>query len=288
MEPGSRFHQAPLTQSMGLVITPESPGSILELNAYVLRDKFKKHAALIFRGFNVSEAEFHEFTSRFLSPIQLHDSGNGAANRVTTVYKGDHSIPYHAELSATPVRPDIIWFHCITPPERGGETTVCDGVEVFQRLRPGTQELFAEKLLRFAGPLTPDMAQIILRVVSSPSLSSELAERKSKYQYHVDDNGNMMGEYITPAVQNIPQLGLLAFANAILPFSRFNGVTFDDGAPIPWEVLREVELVCEDCTILIPWKTGEVAMMDNWRCMHGRRAFEGPRVIRSVFGRSAS
>jgi alpha-ketoglutarate-dependent taurine dioxygenase len=271
--------------SFGLIIHSGKNGHVLDLDIELVKDRFRQHGMLLLRGFRVTHTSFSEFTARFLSQHQLHDSSHGTSDRVATVYAGQHAIVYHAELSATPLRPDIIWFHCVTPAHRDGETTVCDGIRVFHSLRPETREVFLRKRLRFSSSLGPEMSKTILRIASDPALRAEL-EQGNNYRYEADSQGNVVAEYTTDAAQKIPHGSEIAFANSLIPFSRLKAVTFEDGSDIPKDIIREVELACAARTVLLKWEKGDIAMIDNWRCMHGRRAFVGERVIHSVFGRA--
>jgi Taurine catabolism dioxygenase TauD, TfdA family len=229
---------------------------------------------------------FRDFTDQFLAKHQLHDSGNGSSSRVTNVYSGEHAIVYHSELAATPFRPDIIWFHCIKPALRHGETTICDGIDLLRHLDPETRELFLQYRLRFSCSLGPEMSKTILRIVANPTLRAELDRFRPNYDYQIDQGGNVTATYITTAVQTIHHKHTLAFANSLLPFSRLRAVTFEDCSAIPVRLVREIDVKSELLTVSIPWQQNDVAMIDNMRCMHGRRPFVGERVIHSVFGKS--
>ena len=44
---------------------------------------------------------------------------------------------------------------------------------------------------------------------------------------------------------------------------------------MPADLLRRVADAAESLTIEIAWQRGDVAIIDNTRCLHGRRAFTG-------------
>jgi hypothetical protein len=276
----------PLSETLGLVLRSHANDCILDLDLELVQNLLRKYGVLLFRGFSVGNGDFSAFTSRFLDPHQLHDSSNGNDDRVTTVYDGEHSVVYHAELSSTPLRPDLIWFHCVTPPVRSGETTVCDGIRILERLKPATQSAFMRKRLRFFGPLGPNMSRTILRIDGNTELRAELAKYSKDFRYKENSPGNVVAEFFTFASQLARYPNAIAFANAILPFSRLKRVTFEGGFEIPNEFIRDVEIACELGTVLIKWQRDDIAMIDNWRCMHGRNSFRGPRIITSVFGKA--
>jgi len=59
----------------------------------------------------------------------------------------------------------------------------------------------------------------------------------------------------------------------------------EDGSVIPADILAEVRAVSDRLTRELPWRPGEVAMIDNTRLMHGRRPFIDTR--REIYVRMA-
>jgi alpha-ketoglutarate-dependent taurine dioxygenase len=49
----------------------------------------------------------------------------------------------------------------------------------------------------------------------------------------------------------------------------------EDDAPVPRDLLRRVGEAADAQTIDVAWEQGDIAIIDNTRCMHGRRAFSG-------------
>ena len=40
-----------------------------------------------------------------------------------------------------------------------------------------------------------------------------------------------------------------------------------------------VSALAEDCTFDLPWQAGDLALVDNYTAMHGRRTFKGTRKV---------
>ena len=60
-------------------------------------------------------------------------------------------------------------------------------------------------------------------------------------------------------------------------------VSFGDGSPIDdADVAAAVELA-EAVSVDVPWRAGDVALLDNRAVMHGRRPFEGERRVWASF-----
>ena len=54
-------------------------------------------------------------------------------------------------------------------------------------------------------------------------------------------------------------------------------VLLEDDSPIPGSVKQDVMEASEKLTEEIPWRNGDVAIVDNTRFMHGRTAFSDPQ-----------
>ncbi|CAI5522463.1 unnamed protein product [Closterium sp. Naga37s-1] len=56
-------------------------------------------------------------------------------------------------------------------------------------------------------------------------------------------------------------------------------VTFGDGEALPGEVVLAVEEEMERLAVAVPWRRGDVLLVDNLTVQHSRRSFEPPRRI---------
>jgi hypothetical protein len=68
-----------------------------------------------------------------------------------------------------------------------------------------------------------------------------------------------------------------AFANAILgPSHNYEPpvYTLDDGSVVTAGEIEALRDIAETCTVEINWQDGDVAVIDNTRVMHGRRAIK--------------
>ena len=61
-------------------------------------------------------------------------------------------------------------------------------------------------------------------------------------------------------------------------------MSFGDGQAIAESDMRIVCDAGEELTFDLPWQTGDIALVDNFLVMHGRRPFQGKRrVLASLF-----
>ena len=56
-------------------------------------------------------------------------------------------------------------------------------------------------------------------------------------------------------------------------------IMLGNGEPIPAEAMAEVIAIADELTADIAWQAGDVALIDNYTVMHGRRPFVGKRRV---------
>jgi alpha-ketoglutarate-dependent taurine dioxygenase len=60
--------------------------------------------------------------------------------------------------------------------------------------------------------------------------------------------------------------------------------TLVDGSALPTSLLTEVAQVADRIAVDIAWSAGEIAIIDNSRCLHARRSQDQYRKVWGVFG----
>ena len=56
-------------------------------------------------------------------------------------------------------------------------------------------------------------------------------------------------------------------------------VTFGDGTPLDPADIAAASAMADELTFDIPWQPGDIALVDNFVAMHGRRTFKGIRKV---------
>ncbi|PKA64484.1 Clavaminate synthase-like protein [Apostasia shenzhenica] len=56
-------------------------------------------------------------------------------------------------------------------------------------------------------------------------------------------------------------------------------ITFGDGSPLPSDIIYDCLKILEEESVSIPWKQGDILLIDNLAVLHSRRSFEPPRRI---------
>jgi len=287
----------------GLIIHARSGRTLDDLDPGLVMGLFRDHGVLVLRGFAADRAAFERFTRLFARDFVLpmmrvaRPKVSGAPDAMTAhVDVGSHAMGLHQELSFTPMRPEAIWLWCETTACVHGETTIADGRRLYEALPGPLKQLFASRPLEyvFAGP--PESVAELFRVERAdlPMVLDRPADG-----LRCRARGDLLEfKYRTSALQKAKFGGATTFANFLL-FSqtavacghpegrRIMGMLrFADGELIPPELVAEIEAIAAPLTGEIRWHSGDLAMIDNTRMMHGRRAFDADGE-RTVYYRAA-
>jgi hypothetical protein len=184
-------------------------------------------------------------------------------------------MPLHSETTFTPVWPEVIWLYCNVPPAKAGSTTVCDGIELWDRLSSEIKLFF--------------LAEPVQYTVKIPIPETIKRKGKGKKPW----NSNMLGvggyldldagllclNVLRYAANKARYSDKFCFSNHLLADYlhdelQIKEITMASGKLIPEEFIDKIKQVSDEITVDHSWQQGDVVMVDNERFMHGRRAFE--------------
>jgi len=274
-------------------IVEGTPGELLngQVNPAEVLGLIEKYGVVLFRGFNASVENFKDFGDSF--PVRFGPYGGGARHRPNitpdgTVFgasTGTHYICLHGEMYHHKNPPDLLWFHCELPSLEGGKTTLADGEEFTNELSPRLRALFEENRVKynFVTPKEvwkaskPDLSAIELleAIKGTPEsdLISVLPDESLSYEYVTSVFSSRNEKAYVNMVANCLQDNH-KYATAGRP-----PVVFENDNVIGPEVIEELFAVERRIIEEIVWETGDFAILDNHRMMHGRSAFSGPRKV---------
>jgi alpha-ketoglutarate-dependent taurine dioxygenase len=266
----------PFGRTSARLVEREGGETLADLPADRIRELFAPAGMLLFRGFAGGADPFKAFASKFTARY-LRDLGgsktlDAAGDYLQSLVPAGNPQDLHCESARGPNPPDLLWFHCVTPARSGGETTFADGVEIWNGLTESTRRLFSAKPVRFTETLPAAQWRVGLKYFFLAELDV-LTLGGTTFRFNHDDTLCM--EFVTPAVRRTKWTGQQAFTNSITgPYP--GGVFFEDGTPVAAETIAEIKAVHARVQDEIRWQPGDIAMLDNTRYMHGRRAFNDP------------
>jgi hypothetical protein len=202
----------------------------------------------------------------------------------------------HHEMAQTPISPSKVFFFCKSAADEGGATPLCRSDMLFAALSdeaPALAADFKEKGLKYTTHMpAEDDAQSgqgrswksTLSVDSVAAAEAKLGELGYSWVW-LDDGSLRATTPVLPAVVTLDTGKSVFYNQLIAAFLGWKGVrenpssaiTFGDGTAIPVEGLELVCRLSEKFTFDLPWQDGDVALVDNYLTMHGRRSFSGDR-----------
>jgi alpha-ketoglutarate-dependent taurine dioxygenase len=277
---------APISQNFGTIVLGTTESDISNLDTQEVINYFKSSSLLLFRDFEVDTDKFKQFTellgTNFVSYVggaYSREMINGDKTLLSvTGGKLHFAVPFHGEMYYKKHRPDILWFYCATPALKDGETTVCDGIQVYNELSKSTQELFQQKRLNYIRSYAADVWPKIYQTEDLNIVEQVCKDNDMHLQIHEDNS--ITTEYISSAIQASRCGQHKVFINNILPVieqeakgSNSSLVRFEDNSKIPEEIINEIKQVTDKLTYLVSWQKSDILMVDNTRLLHGRRSF---------------
>jgi alpha-ketoglutarate-dependent taurine dioxygenase len=272
-------------------------------NLDFLEATLREHGTILFRDFGVrTAAHFDEFVkavshemAEYQEPAtpRTHVRGNVYTS---TDFPPDRRILLHNENSHCPSWPLRIFFFCVTPAARGGETPVADSRRVYRRIEPRIRERFLDRGVMYVRNFGSRLA-LPWQAVFNTSEPGEVEAycRRHGIEAEWREGGRLRIRYVRPAAATHPRTGEAVWFNHVplfhvskldpvvrralldefteegLPYNAYYG----DGTPIAGEDLEAICEVYRQEQVTFAWQRGDVLMLDNMLTAHGREPFVG-------------
>ena len=279
----------------------------LRENADALTEQSARHGAILFRGFPLNTAEdFNKFVMAFELPnFPYEESLSNAVriNRTPRVFTANEAPPdvnilLHHEMAQTPIFPSRLFFFCEQPANSGGETPLCRSDVLLEQLEKVCPEFVRDcetKGLLYSNvmPGESDPNSGMGRSWRSTFRAATCEQAESRmislgYSWEWLTNGCLRATTpVLPAVKEL-STGRRAFFNQLIAASRgwsdarndpSKAITFGDGSPLNVETVHIAATLAEEISFDVPWQEGDVALVDNFAVMHGRRTFTRTRKV---------
>ncbi len=263
--------------------------------------------AVLFRGFPLqTDRDFDQFIAAFDLPnFAYEDSLSNAVrvNRTPRVFTANEAPPevtifFHHEMAQTPIYPSRLFFFCELPAAQGGATPLCRSDVLWERLVECCPQFARDcetKGLRYSNvmPAAADHNSGMGRSWQSTLRAQTPADAEARlrglgYEWQWLEDGCLRA--ITPVLPAVYDLGdgRKSFFNQLI--AAFCGwkdarndpakaITFGDGTPLDRDAVMTAVALAEELAFDIPWQRGDVALVDNYVVMHGRRTFSGSRKV---------
>ena len=301
---------------MPVLVEPQGGGEASLENVLVwcdenrpyLGDQLNSHGAILFRGFEIPDADvFHEFARRQGSPLQNYVGGDSPRSEVgnkvytSTEFECDKEIFLHNELSYAGWFPSNVFFYCKTPPGSGGQTTIGDSRRILTSLAPEVAAKFTQRGVAYIQNLHrgegPGKSWQQTYETSDPAVvEAHCREHDVKFRW---TEYGLWTCKMRDATITHPITGERSWFNqadqfhAFAPSARVDPAiseaygegfypchaTYGDGSEISLEELHEVRRAFCVEEVLFDWQAGDVLMLDNLIAAHGRKPYTGDREI---------
>ena len=268
----------------------------------------RDHGAILFRRFPISTAQdFDTFSGVFAYDDFTYEKSFSNAVRINLtprVFTANEAPPdteifLHHELAQTHHFPSKIFFCCLSAADVGGATPICRSDLLFAEFRnqhPEWTQKFIDLGLKYTIQMPNENNyesgqgrswRSTFSVTSRTEAENRLAQLGYSWSW-MEDQTLIATTPVMPAVRELPD-GSVSFFNQVIAVSKgwrkregFPApLTFGDGLPINDDILEALTKISLRFTSALKWNSGDVALVDNFRVMHGRHAYSGetPRQI---------
>jgi len=298
-------------QTLPLVLKPTIAGVNLaqwaRTNQEFVEAQLLKHGGLLFRGFEVKDASDFEQFIRIVSgePIEYQERSSPRSlidGRIytSTDHPADQFIFLHNEQSYNLVFPLRIFFFCIKPAQRGGETLLGDSRKILARLDPQIRAKFADKKYMYVRNFGHGFGlswQAAFQTADRTAV--DLYCREHEIECEWKDEDHLTTRQIRRLIAKHPRTGEEVWFNhatffhistldpglqrvlsdAFAEYELPNNTYYGDGSPIEPDVMEQLHQSYRQEELAVPWQRGDVLMLDNMLTAHGRAPFSGNRQI---------
>ena len=270
-----------------------------------ISEKLRSNGGILFRGFSVSTLEeFEVFLQLLVGDLFNYSYRSTPRTQVSghiytsTQYPQHQTIQLHNEMSYSRNWPMVIGFCCLEEPSHGGETPLADSRKVFTAIQPEVRNRFIEKGVMYVRNYS-DALDLSWRDVFQTTDPAEVETycHEAGIEFEWKGVNELQTRQVCQAVATHPHTGervwfnqahlfhvsglereikqSLVMSTSELPRNAYYG----DGSCIEEDALEEIRTAYANETVVFPWQTKDVLVLDNMLTAHGRRPYKGARSI---------
>ncbi|MDN3608530.1 TauD/TfdA family dioxygenase [Vibrio ostreicida] len=264
-------------------VTRISKSQMLEMNKDELLNKLATHGVLLFENGANNVLDFAHFVRKNSSKLSMDPARTIEGGAAQLVDAGLDAVGLHCENGNSPFWPDLCWFYCEEAPYLGSQTTICDGVAVFDQLSEKTKDFFLNNDICYSRNVPEDKwKKLVCHYV--PELNDinqatfdclrNIIGDDEKTEVSLNEDGSIYYRFTVNALQTSLVNKRMAFSNSILGpsfnYEKPKITIASTQQPISHEILNEIKNATERHTIPIEWNDNDFVLIDNRRVMHGR------------------
>jgi alpha-ketoglutarate-dependent taurine dioxygenase len=275
-----------------LAAVPGNGAPLEHADPAAIRELTERHGAVLLHGFATTIEGFAALGRALCSASVFNESPHrellGEETRVQSVNLGADPFPLHPEMAREPWRPDLAMFACIEPPGIGGQTNVCDGIAIAERLPAGLRQSLEDRQLFYIRPASPELLRYWLGTDAPGDDQLENPPESCPYWFRRSARGIVRG-FSRPVLEPTLFQQRPAFANFLLfarDYLRINHIPLLEGKAFDDDSVDAIRSTARSLTYGHRWTRGDVIVLDNSRFMHGRKAIAdaNERRIATYFG----
>jgi alpha-ketoglutarate-dependent taurine dioxygenase len=306
-------------ESLPLVIEPSSDEVDLvdwaRNNLDLIEAELARLGGILFRGFDVETAQRFERFASAITPQLFNENGEHprasvSGNVYTPVfYPPEKQLLWHNENSFNHQWPMKIFFCCVRPADRGGETPLVDSRKVFDALDEGLKRRFIEKGVMYQRNYGDGLG-LEWQTVFQTDDRAEVEQmcRRLLLDFEWKPGGRLRTRAVRPAAVKHPRTGQMTWFNQAQHWhiSCLDGATresllsmfdeqdlprncyYGDGSRIEDRVMEEILSVYAELEVVFAWRKNDIVLIDNLLTAHGRNAYRGERKLLVALGEMTS
>jgi alpha-ketoglutarate-dependent taurine dioxygenase len=292
-----------------LVVAPVAAGTDLaawaQAHPGTVRTWLERHGAVLFRGFGADLERAGGIVAALAGPpLEYRERSSprtAVADRLytSTDHPADQVIGLHNENSYQQRFPRFLVLCCLAPATSGGATTLADTRAVLRRLDRDDVERFATLGARYLRNHRPGLGlpwQEVYGTASRAAVEEHCAAAGIDLEWTPDGLRTWQRR---PALARHPATGERVWFNHVTAFHVSSLAPdvrrallrttapedlpqqsyFGDGSAIPDRVLDRVRAAYAAERAAPVWERGDVLLVDNLLCAHGREPYTGDRRV---------